>query len=336
MSGKKRILAFLIGFFVFFYVCWAVCMSIYTESMPVVKVKSAIKTALTFQGTIVSHYHQAREEQAFLSPFDAVVEKVYLASGQDVGVGKTVLKFSTDGLSQQLDQMELLLGAGSEENFDALSERYRLLKQAVAGSGELTAQTAWKNVTALVSPGDRVTAGTPLFSGTTATGRAYLSWDMSANDAIYFERGTPFGGVKLTVLQEKKTVEQKFDLTVTSKTYDPGTNRYIYQIALPEDVSFSFVDGTAIAFSGVSEGRQEHGGVIPLSAVTFDESMVTFFVLKERERVWGTEYYVEECRSAAEEVAGGQVALTFFPNGGQVIYETSKPLESGMAVRVEK
>ena len=71
-------------------------------------------------------------------------------------------------------------------------------------------------------------------------------------------------------------------------------------------------------------------------AVTFDETDATFFVLRERERVWGTEYYAEECLAAAEEVAGGQVALTYFPNGGQVIYETSKPLQNGMAVRLEK
>ena len=40
--------------------------------------------------------------------------------------------------------------------------------------------------------------------------------------------------------------------------------------------------------------------------------------------------------AAAEEVAGGQVALTYFPNDGQVIYETSKSLQNGMAVRLEK
>ena len=45
MSGKKKILVLLIGFFVFFYACWAVGMSIYTENMPVVKAKSAVKTA---------------------------------------------------------------------------------------------------------------------------------------------------------------------------------------------------------------------------------------------------------------------------------------------------
>ena len=101
-------------------------------------------------------------------------------------------------------------------------------------------------------------------------------------------------------------------------------------------MDYGMVDGAAVAFTAQSQGKHEHGGVIPTSAVTFDETDVTFFILKERERVWGTEYYVEECHAAAEEVAGGQVALTYFPNGGQVIYETSKPLKNGMAVRLEK
>ena len=189
---------------------------------------------------------------------------------------------------------------------------------------------------ALVSPGDRVTVGTPLFLGTAATDRAYLAWDMSANDAIYFERGTPLAGIQLQVRENNRTVPTKMDLSVTSKVYEPKTNRYIYQAQLPESMDYGMVDGAAVAFTAQSQGKHEHGGVIPTSAVTFDETDATFFVLRERERVWGTEYYAEECLAAAEEVAGGQVALTYFPNDGQVIYETSKPLQNGMAVRLEK
>ena len=264
MSGKKKILALLIGFFVFFYACWAVGMSIYTENMPVVKAKSAVKTALTFEGTIVAHYHRVEKQQEYVSVFDATVEEVLFEDGEDVGMG------------------------------------------------------------------------TPLFSGITVTDRAYLAWDMSANDAIYFERGTPLVGIQLQVRENNRTVPTKMDLSVTSKVYEPKTNRYIYQAQLPESMDYGMVDGAAVAFTAQSQGKHEHGGVIPTSAVTFDETDATFFVLRERERVWGTEYYAEECLAAAEEVAGGQVALTYFPNGGQVIYETSKPLQNGMAVRLEK
>ena len=115
------------------------------------------------------------------------------------------------------------------------------------------------------------------------------------------------------------------------------TTRYVYQIELPE------VDGLRNGrrcgqwlLRPKARAKHEHGGVIPTSAVTFDETDVTFFVLKERERVWGTEYYVEECHAAAEEVAGGQVALTYFPNGGQVSMKPVSPLKNGMAVRLEK
>lgn len=340
MSGKKRILMLLIGFFVFFYACWAVGMSIYTENMPVVKVKDAAKMALTFEGTIISHYHRVEEQQEYPSPFDAKIEEVFLKDGEDVGMGRVVIRFSTEDIQTQLAELERqfdtgLLDGADEETKEALNEQYRLLKQ-VADSGELTAQTSWRKIQSLVAPGDRVTVGTPLFSGIAATDKAYLAWDMSANDAIYFERGTPIPGIQLSVREDNKTVSKKFDLAVTSKVYEPKTNRYIYQIELPESVDFFIVDGSAVAMPAVSQGKHEHGGVIPTSAVIFDETDVTFFVLKERERIWGTEFYAEECRAAAEEVAGGQVALTYFPNGGQVIYETSKPLANGMAVRVEK
>lgn len=77
---------------------------------------------------------------------------------------------------------------------------------------------------ALVSPGDRVAVGTPLFSGITVTDRAYLAWDMSANDAIYFERGTPLAGIQLQVRENNRTVPTKMDLSVTSKVYEPKTN----------------------------------------------------------------------------------------------------------------
>lgn len=340
MSGKKKILALLIGFFVFFYACWAVGMSIYTENMPVVKAKSAVKTALTFEGTIVAHYHRVEKQQEYVSVFDATVEEVLFEDGEDVGMGRVVIRFSPDDIQTQLTELEQQLNGGlldgvDEETKEALNEQYRLLKQA-ADSGELTAQTSWRKVQALVSPGDRVAVGTPLFSGITITDRAYLAWDMSANDAIYFERGTPFQGVQLSVREDNKTVSKKFNLAVTSKVYEPKTNRYIYQAQLPESMDYGMVDGAAVAFTAQSQGKHEHGGVIPTSAVTFDETDATFFVLRERERVWGTEYYAEECLAAAEEVAGGQVALTYFPNDGQVIYETSKPLQNGMAVRLEK
>ncbi len=340
MSGKKKILALLIGFFVFFYACWAVGMSVYIENMPVVRAKSAVKTALTFQGTIVANFHRVEARQECLSPFDAVVEEVLLKDGEDVGMGRVVLRFSAEDIKKQLTELERQLDSGLLDNLDeeaeeVLNERHRLLKQA-ADNGELNAQASWQDISVLVSPGDRVTAGAPLFSGITATDRAYLAWDMSTNDAIYFERGTPFQGIQIDVREDNRTVQKKFDLTVTSKVYEPDTNRYVYQIELPEDVDFSMVDGSTVTMYALSQGKHEHGGVIPTSAVTFDETDVTFFVLKERERIWGTEYYVEECHAAAEEVAGGQVALTYFPSGGQVIYETSKPLENGIAVRIEK
>ena len=340
MSGKKKILVLLIGFFVFFYACWAVGMSIYTENMPVVKAKSAVKTALTFEGTIVAHYHRVEKQQEYVSVFDATVEEVLFEDGEDVGIGRVVIRFSPDDIQTQLTELEQQLNGGlldgvDEETKEALNEQYRLLKQA-ADSGELAAQTSWRKVQALVSPGDRVAVGTPLFSGITVTDRAYLAWDMSANDAIYFERGTPLAGIQLQVRENNRTVPTKMDLSVTSKVYEPKTNRYIYQAQLPESMDYGMVDGAAVAFTAQSQGKHEHGGVIPTSAVTFDETDATFFVLRERERVWGTEYYAEECLAAAEEVAGGQVALTYFPNGGQVIYETSKPLQNGMAVRLEK
>ncbi len=340
MSGKKKILALLIGFFVFFYACWAVGMSIYTENMPVVRAKSAVKTALTFDGTIVAHYHRVEERQEYPSPFDAVVEEVLLKDGEDVGMGRVVLRFSPDDIKKQLTELERQLKGGLLDNLDeeaeeVLNERYRLLKQA-ADNGELNAQASWREVQALVSPGDRIEVGEPLFSGVTATDRAYLAWDMSTNDAIYFERGTPLSDIALDVREGNRTASKKMDLSVTSKVYEPDTNRYVYQINLPEEMEYGMVDGAAVAFTAQSKGKHEHGGVIPTSAVIFDETDVTFFVLKERERVWGTEYYAEECHAAAEEVAGGQVALTYFPNGGQVIYRTSKPLGNGMAVRLEK
>ena len=340
MPGKKKILVLLIGFFVFFYACWAVGMSIYTENMPVVKVKNAAQTALTFEGTIVAHYHRVEAQQEYLSVFDATVQEVLFENGEDLGMGRIIIRFSPDDIQIQLNELESqlnssLLESADEETKKVLDEQYRLLKQAV-DDGELTAQTSWKKVEALVAPGDYVTVGTPLFRGTAATDKAYLAWDMSTNDAIYFERGTPLMGIQLQVRENNRTVSTKMDLSVTSKVYEPKTNRYIYQAQLPESMDYSMVDGAAVAFTAQSQGKNEHGGVIPTSAVTFDETDVTFFILKERERVWGTEYYVEECRAAAEEVAGGQVALTYFPSGGQVIYETSKPLQNGMAVLLEE
>ena len=171
MSGKKKILALLIGFFVFFYACWAVGMSIYTENMPVVKAKSAVKTALTFEGTIVAHYHRVEKQQEYVSVFDATVEEVLFEDGEDVGMGRVVIRFSPDDIQTQLTELEQQLNGGlldgvDEETKEALNEQYRLLKQA-ADSGELTAQTSWRKVQALVSPGDRVAVGTPLFSGMT-------------------------------------------------------------------------------------------------------------------------------------------------------------------------
>lgn len=128
----------------------------------------------------------------------------------------------------------------------------------------------------------------------------------------------------------------KMDLSVTSKVYEPKTNRYIYQAQLPESMDYGMVDGAAVAFTAQSQGKHEHGGVIPTSAVIFDETDATFFVLRERERVWGTEYTRKNASRRRKRLLAGQVALTYFPNGGQVIYETSKPLQNGMAVRLEK
>lgn len=68
----------------------------------------------------------------------------------------------------------------------------------------------------------------------------------------------------------------KMDLSVTSKVYEPKTNRYIYQAQLPESMDYGMVDGAAVAFTAQSQGKHEHGGVIPTSAVTFDETVPPF------------------------------------------------------------
>lgn len=127
MSGKKKILALLIGFFVFFYACWAVGMSIYTENMPVVKVKSAVKTALTFDGTIIAHYHRVEKQQEYVSVFDATVEEVLFEDGEDVGMGRVVIRFSPDDIQTQLTELEQQLNGGlldgvDEETKEALNE----------------------------------------------------------------------------------------------------------------------------------------------------------------------------------------------------------------------
>lgn len=71
---------------------------------------------------------------------------------------------------------------------------------------------------------------------------------------------------QLQVRENNRTVPTKMDLSVTSKTYEPKTNRYIYQAQLPETMDYGMVDGAAVAFTAQSQGKHEHGGVIPTSA----------------------------------------------------------------------
>lgn len=337
MKGKKKILAILAAFFVFVYGCWVVSMSIYTENMPVVKTKGAIKTALTYTGTIISYYHRAQTEQECLSLWDGTIEKVYITNGQEIGVGTVVIKYSLEGLDGELDYLKQKAADLTGEQKEKADKEVALLEQVIQNDGALPAQKAWLDIKKLVETDQQVYRGTPLYSGTAAADQAYLSWDLSANDAIYFERGTIIKQVQLNVWENKRSAPKKFDLRISRKHYDEENNRYIYQMDLPKDVEFSIVEGTVIPLVGATgQGKDEHGGVIPLSAVTFDETDVTFFIVKERARVWGTEYYVEEVYAAAEEVAGGLVALTYFPSGGQVVYETDKPLKHGQAVRIAK
>ena len=95
--------------------------------------------------------------------FDATVEEVLFEDGEDVGMGGVVIRFSPDDIQTQLTELEQQLNGGlldgvDEETKEAL-ERTIPAAQTGGGQRELTAQTSWRKVQALVSPGDRVTVG---------------------------------------------------------------------------------------------------------------------------------------------------------------------------------
>lgn len=341
MKGKRKVVLLLIGFFVLFYGCWVVMYSIYQENMPVVSVRDAVTTKLEFDDVVVCYFHRVQQNLDYESFFSGKVEEVYAKSFSDIGMGAPVARFATDGLQPQLEALRTAAQNSTDpEEKKTLEDQVRLLGQVIETGGLLPAQQAWLDATVHLAPGDEVKAGDVLYSGTAATKKAYLSWSMSMNDSLYFERGNPVEQLQLPVVEEyrggSRTINRKFDFTITRKVYNPETDRYIYQIDLPEDVNFSIVDGSVVLMRIKGEGKNAHGGVVPLSAVSFDEMNVTMYLLRDRDRVWGKEYYVEEYKTVAEEMAGNLVALASFPSGSQVVYITDKPLKNGVAVRVQR
>lgn len=309
-------------------------MSVYEEKMPQVRVTNPQKTSLIYQGVIISHYHKKQTNQFFSSPFTAKVTEVYFESGQNINVGEKLIKFDIKSLKKQLEGVNYQIKNG-EGNLEKLIYKQRLLEITIDNNGVFPAQAVWSDVIPCVISGEILKEGAPVLWGNTSADNSYLAWDMSANEAAFFEKGTPISGVKLMIREGNKEIEKEFDLKITQKIYEESRNRYIYQIDLPDKVEYSIIDGSIVTFFARSKSKNEHAGVVPFSAVTFEGEKATYYVLRERSRIWGIEYFAEEVHAVVEEKTNEQVALTYFPEGAKVIFETDKPLQDGMAVRIQ-
>ena len=170
------------------------------------------------------------------------------------------------------------------------------------------------------------------------TGIRNVRWQMSGEEGHLFRIGD---GVEmmLTVTIEwfglERSIEEKYTLNIGKIEYFPQSRVYDFTAQVRDSINLDMADGAKLTVYCRYLSAVEYGCVVPTEVITFEsETRGYVYVVRERQRIYGTEYYVRPYAVEVLRSLSGLSALTNKYFEMEMVISSDQPLADGSIVRI--
>lgn len=333
----KRRYGLVLGIFLLcLVICTYVSFQVYQANLPVVTTDSAVSTVLRYNWSLTGSVHHKDTAPFSLSVPVQVLQRSVLP-GQWVTANTPMLQLDTahlhlqwlqckaeeEALLQRIDRSTSYQKEILELQKADLQETIALLEQLQSDDGWV--KTATEGVVLYIAE-SKAAANTPLISIGAASGEKQLTFPLTKEQLAYCETGTKLKAD--VVIGAEKT---SLDILVGQILYDAATQGYL--CIATTDTSLNMMEGQPVTAQLRADSKQ-HQTIVPVSAIVESENgNASFYVLREKRTIMGTQYYVVLQSACILEQNESFVALSA-PVTEPVISAWSKPLANNTVVRI--
>lgn len=343
----------LVVFFAAMVVATVVAENIYYESLPFVTTGQGKSESLTESMDLSAHIAYGRKEIVLTSPCSFSSLKPLWENGEEAqgGIFSVPLKellVEQKKLELERENLKSLMGGeGLQEEIytlqlEILEEKIEELKAIYAEKG-LIATNESGRIEYLVKEGEPVTAGRPLAKISLDTGERYISVQLPA------ETGTLLGvgdkvDTKVSAKERKNAmsvddvaVTKQLSLEIAEAKFLPELQVYNIKAILPKDINLDMEEGTKLSVLFNYKSEVSYNSVVPTSAILFEsDSQGYVYLINERQRVYGKEYFVKKTPVNIQKTLPTNTALTNLPKDAKLVIRSTGELQDGAAVKLRE
>lgn len=341
---KNRILKLLILFFVFMGVCTYLSGQIYYALLPEVVVQSAQSTTIISTKSVngTAAYPDKNTVEA---PGTLFVESVDVFNGQAVKNENVLARFSPESVTAAIIEQENTVDTltaqrdryyQSDDEYTVLDNKINeakeyldMLNEIDENSGVMYCPESGLVGTVYIKEGTYIDIGSPLVDiCNTDTVRLY--WSMT-------DIREQISQIEADVVCENENGSPEYQATqlnISGREYQPDSNTMMYWADINhEEVPYILYDREPVTIS-ISSVKGDYDFVVPTSAVHFTDDVNGYvFLLKERDKIFGTEYYVVKENLTVVNQNDEQAALKDAVSD-KVIISSSKAIDDQTVVKI--
>ena len=323
-----------------FLLCLAICtyvsFQVYQANLPVVRTDSAVSSALRYDWTLTGSIHHKTPVSISL-PVPAKILQRSAQPGQWVKTGVPLLQLDPAFLHLQwlqckADEETLLQKIEESTSYEKqiLELRKAELQETIAFLEQLQLDEGWVKASTdgvvLYAADYSAAANVPLITIGSDSGEKQLAFSLTEEQLAYCKIGTKIKA-EVVIAAEKTTL----DIHINQVFYDASAQSY--RCFATTNDALDMMEGQPVT-AHLRATSKEYETVIPVSAIVESENgNASFYVLREKRTVMGTQYYAV-LQSAYILEQNDSFAALSAPVTEPVISYWTKPLSNNAGVCV--
>ena len=292
---KKRYGVLLAVFLLILAVCTYASNQIYRNSLPVVQTVETIETRLNYLWELSGTLHY-EDKEAYSVPVPVSVAKWAVQAGDRVSSGEPLLqvdaqqlhihwlqcKIDEEALEAKIKKSESFAKELLELQLTELQEAIGFVESLIEADGWVTADT--DGIVLHLHSAQQAAAGVPLVTVGPDSGKKTIQFLLTQEQTGYCESGTE---LDVTLLCNGKSAEVQ--LAVDRMIYSAERKGFLCTVST--DMAVDMMEGQETSAVLAAESIFYHY-VIPTEAIISNNNgNASFYVLRQRETIMGTEYY---------------------------------------------
>lgn len=333
---KRRYGIVLAIFLLCLVICTYVSFQVYQANLPVVTTDSAVSSVLRYNWSLSGSVHH-KDAVPFSLSVPVQIHQQSVQAGQWVTAGTPVLQLDTAHLHLQwlqckVEEEALQHKINRSTSYEReilelqkadLQETIILLEQLQTDDGWVKAAT--EGVVLHIAE-SKVAVNAPLITIGAASGEKQLTFPLTKEQLAYCNAGTR---LKADVVID--TEQTTLDILVEQVFYDAATQGYL--CISTTNAALNMMEWQPVT-AHLRADSKKHQTIVPISAIVESENgNASFYVLREKQTIMGTQYYTVLQSAYILEQNESFVALST-PVTESVISAWSKPLVNNTVVRI--